>query len=164
MRPTRILLWLLVVVLGVEIGGGIYEARVLVPLWSSSPPESLVAYNLQSLRPNPGLAFWMFSTPLTGLLALVNLVAGWRSVGRLRRWWLGGAAATVTMVAVTFIYFVPELNVFDALRDGGATELASRVDRWTTLNWARAIVYIAAWLSLLHAYAHGAGLEGAPRR
>ncbi|MEO8277584.1 MAG: DUF1772 domain-containing protein [Thermoanaerobaculia bacterium] len=154
----RKLLWFLVVMLGVEIGAGLYEARVLVPLWSRSAPESLVAYNTQSLRPNPGFTFWMISTPLTGLVSLINLVFAWRAKGPTRRFWLGGAMATLIVFAVTFLYFVPELRAFQALRDAGAADMAGRVQRWVTLNWVRAVVYVAAWLSLLHAYANGAGV------
>ena len=151
MRIGRILLALLVIVLGVEIGAGIYEARVLVPLWSSDPPGSLVAYNLQPLRPNPGLHFWIVSTPLVGLLALVNLVPAFRSFPPRRAWWITGSLLAAAVVVVTFVYFVPELQAFEALRDQGAVSMTSRVQRWVALNWVRAVVYVFAWLSLLRA-------------
>jgi hypothetical protein len=151
MRIGRILLALLVIVLGVEIGAGIYEARVLVPLWSSDPPRSLVAYNLQPLRPNPGLRFWIFSTPLVGLLGLANLAPAFRSVPPGRAWWITGSLLAVALVVVTFVYFVPEVVAFEALRDPGAVSMASRVQRWVALNWVRTAVYIFAWLSCLRA-------------
>lgn len=152
MKISRILLWLLVVCLGIEIGAGIYEARVLVPLWSAAPPGSLVNYNLQALRPNPGANFWIVSTPLVGLLSLANVVAAFRSRGGNRRWWLLGAAVAFLMVVATFVYFVPALQRFEALRQTGPDEIAGQVHRWVVLNWVRAAVYLAAWVSLLRAF------------
>lgn len=152
MKIGRILLTLLVIVLGLEIGAGIYEARVLVPLWASAPPGSLVAYNLQELRPNPGLHFWIFTTPLVGLLALANLVAAFRSAPPRRLWWLMGSLLAVMVVVMTFVYFVPELQTFERLRDREAVAMTWRVPRWVALNWLRAVVYILAWLSLLRAF------------
>ena len=153
-RVSYLLLWLLVVAVGIEIGAGLYEARVLVPLWSSAPPESLIHYNLQTLRPMPGQRFWIVSTPLVGLLGLANLVVGWRSTAARRRWWLLGAGGVVVMVVITFVYFVPALMGFEAVRAGADGSLAASVNRWVILNWIRAAIYMASWLCLLHAY-HG---------
>jgi hypothetical protein len=152
MNISRFLLWLLVVLLGIEIGAGIYEARVLVPLWSAAPPESLVTYNLQSLRPNPGMNFWIVSTPLVGLLSLANLIVAFRSGKRARKWWVTGAGLAFVMVMATFIYFVPALQRFEALRQPNSGEIAVQVHQWVILNWVRAGIYLAAWLCLLRAF------------
>jgi hypothetical protein len=40
---TGIILWLVVINPGVVFGAEPYEARVFVPLWTSAPPESLMA-------------------------------------------------------------------------------------------------------------------------
>lgn len=152
MKAGRILLWLLVITVGGEFGAGLYEARVLVPLWSAAPPASIVAYNLQALRPNPGLNFWIISTPLVGLLGLANVVAAWRSAGPNRKWWLGGATAIALVVVATFIYFVPVLQSFERLREGGTNAIATQAHLWVTLNWLRAMVVLGAWLSLLKAF------------
>lgn len=155
MQLGRILLWLLVIGLGVEIGAGLFEARVLVPLWSASPPTSLINYNLQAMQPHPGPSFWMISTPLVGLLGVANLVAAWRNRDPMRRWWLTGAVLTVAVVVATFVYFVPVLLGFEHLREGGSADTASRVHQWVTLNWIRAVIYVAAWLCLLRAFSGG---------
>jgi hypothetical protein len=163
-RVGYLLLWLLVVAVGIEIGAGLYEARVLVPLWSSAPPESLIHYNLQTLRPMPGQRFWIVSTPLVGLLGLANLVVGWLSTAARRRWWLLGAGGVVVMVVITFVYFVPALMGFEAVRAGADGSLAASVNRWVILNWIRAAIYMAAWLCLLHAYHGTEQLVGPERR
>jgi hypothetical protein len=58
------LLWLFVINLGIVVGAGLYENRVVVPQWASAPPHSLLA-------PDSGLRFWAFAT--TGALTLLTL-------------------------------------------------------------------------------------------
>lgn len=79
--PT-ILLWLFVVNLGVVVGAGWYELRVVVPLWGSAPPRSIGV-------PESGLRFWAWAAtgPLT-LLTIANLIAAWQAQGAARPWWL----------------------------------------------------------------------------
>ena len=61
------LLWLFVVNLGIALGAGVYEQRVVVPQWKNIPSREW---------PNTGVLFWVYATtvPLT-LLTLANLVA-----------------------------------------------------------------------------------------
>jgi H+/Cl- antiporter ClcA len=72
---TEVLLWLFIIVLGTAFGAGLYEARVVVPLWASAPPASLRS-------PESGHRFWVVVTtiPLT-LLTLANLAAAWQAQG-----------------------------------------------------------------------------------
>jgi hypothetical protein len=41
---SQLFLWLFIIVLGIEIGAGLYETLVVLPLWTASPPESVIAY------------------------------------------------------------------------------------------------------------------------
>ena len=78
MKICRVLLWLCVIWLGLEIGAGIFEIRVIVPLWASAPPESTWAFNaFRNSHPefalDAGNRFWIISTPGLGLVALFSL-------------------------------------------------------------------------------------------
>lgn len=155
---ARALLWLFVILMGIELGAGLYESRVVVPLWAGAPPESVWELSdLMRSHPqymmNAGLRFWRFTTPPLGLLAVANLVAGWGDRGGHRKWLLASAAAVIVLVAVTFIYFVPALGeLFESRRLGLSGEEVARGARlWATLNWARAAVYLLAWLAALRA-------------
>jgi hypothetical protein len=53
MDASSVVLWLFVVNLGVVAGAGLYEARVVVPLWAADPPRSLAS-------PDSGRRFWGF--------------------------------------------------------------------------------------------------------
>jgi hypothetical protein len=145
-------LWMLVVLMGLQIGAGLYETLVLVPLWSSAPPQSIVTYQTEPLAPDAHL-FWSFMTPLVGVLSLINVIVAWREAGPHRRWWLAGAGVSLAMVIVTFSYFVPLfIKVFPRAAQLPAAEVQARVRWWVRLNWLRAVVLIAAWLALLNAF------------
>src|SRR2546425_7494290 len=94
------LLWLFVINLGIVCGAGLYEARIVVPLWASAPPESLRS-------PDSGRRFWAFVTtvPLT-LLTLGNLVVGLATHGPRRRWLLAAVSLILIERALTFSYFI----------------------------------------------------------
>jgi hypothetical protein len=102
MSITAIALWALVIFLGVQTGAGIFETRVLVPLWSSDPPASVAAFLAQPLRPDSGHRLWMFLSPATGFIAVVNLILALMSTGPRRPWWVAGSASGVVVLVVTF--------------------------------------------------------------
>src|SRR3989449_6647304 len=101
MDLARIVLWLFVINLGIVFGAGLYEARIVVPLWASSPPESLRS-------PDSGRRFWAFVTtiPLT-LLTLASLVAAWHAPAPRRESWLVAAVVILVERIATFSYFIP---------------------------------------------------------
>jgi len=68
----------LIINLGIALGAGLYEARVVIPQWANLPPKDW---------PNTGLSFWAYVTtvPLT-LLALANLIAAWLDKSVRRKW------------------------------------------------------------------------------
>jgi hypothetical protein len=70
---TEALLWLFVIDLGLALGAGIYESRVVIPQWENTPPQTWL---------NTGLQFWVYvrTVPLT-LLTLANLLAAWLDKG-----------------------------------------------------------------------------------
>ena len=54
MHLPSLALWVLVLALSLQTGAGIFETRVLVHLWSASPPESVAAFFAQPVRPDSG--------------------------------------------------------------------------------------------------------------
>lgn len=41
---AQIFLWLFVIALGIELGAGLYETLIVMPLWAGAPPDSVTAY------------------------------------------------------------------------------------------------------------------------
>jgi hypothetical protein len=150
-RIGETLLWLFVVMVGLQLGGGIYEARVVVPRWSNPPQPAEVAPALErSGHAAAGPRFWVFVSPPVTLLALANALAAFRAQGRRRRpWWLGSAVAVFLGSLITYAFFIPTLEELSrAESTPEAEELASN---WARLNHLRLAAGFGAWLAALRA-------------
>lgn len=148
MSFSEVLLWLFVLNLGIVAGAGLYEARVVVPLWASAPPESLRS-------PDSGRRFWAIAT--TGaltLLCLANLVAAWLDEGPHRRWWLSAAIVIAVERLWTFSYFIPTLLRLQ--RSSLPQETVRRAfERWSGYNWLRNALTLVGWVLALQALMQG---------
>lgn len=155
----KIFLWLYVIVLGIEMGAGLYETLVVLPLWTHSIPDSVIAYYQhnaanQQLGMTPGPRFWMFFTPLLGLLSIAALLTGFRTNAEHRKWRVIGTGLCIITVTATFAWFVPNIirlgsaEVLTMSRD----EVASVANAWVSLNWVRAVVGSLALLASLRAF------------
>src|SRR5688572_1453753 len=89
----------------IVIGGATYEHAAVVPVWTAAVPASLAMFQGEY-----GLAaskFWIPVHPITLTLLVLALVANWRNMRR--TYILGTLAGYLVILAVTFVYFVPEL-------------------------------------------------------
>ena len=154
---AQVFLWLFVIVLGIEIGAGLYETLVVLPLWALAPPDSVVAYHQHNVAYpqfalNAGGRFWMVNTPLTGLLAIAAFITGLKTRREHRQWRVAATVLALIVVISTFAWFVPNIII---LGQGGAglsgEQITSLTNRWVRLNWVRVVVYLTAWLSGLRA-------------
>jgi hypothetical protein len=152
MAFNDVALWLLVISLGIQTGAGLFETRVLVPLWASSPPQSVLAYLAVTIRPDSGRRFWIILTPLTGIISLLNLAAAWLYAGPARPCWLFAAASALFVIVVTFAYFVPVLLRLPNAAKMPEDQLTRMVRLWVRLNWCRFVILAAAWLAALKAF------------
>ena len=136
--------------LGIALGAGFYESRIVVPRWVESGE-----WNAEAARAdNTGLRFWVFVTtvPLT-LLTVANLIAAWRSRGPVRVWWLAASMLALADRAFTFTYFIPAMvNLMQNQNLPGPAALAA-VSQWVSLNYLRHAIVIAALLTALKAFA-----------
>jgi len=139
------LLWLFVINLGIVCGAGLYEARIVVPLWASAPPESLRS-------PDSGRRFWAFVTtvPLT-LLTLGNLVVGLATHGPRRGWLLAAVSLILIERALTFSYFIPTMLLLQRSTTLAAPAIKAKLSQWARLNYLRNTLTLAAWVAALRA-------------
>lgn len=164
-RPfSRLLLEAFITWVGVQLGAGIYEARIVIPQWSTVPPEEVGTAIARSGFESGGLRFWAFVSPPVAVLAVANALAAWRAHGRARRWWLAAALTMVLESAATYGYFVPgAFKLFEAETLPPA-EVQARVASWVGLNPLRLVVGLGALLAAMQAHALlGAG-ERTPSR
>ena len=90
-------LWLFIINLGIALGAGLYEGRIVVAEWITSSADGSMHWNPEAGRHHDtGLRFWVFVTtgPLTPL-TVANLLFAWRASGALRRWWMTAAVAAL---------------------------------------------------------------------
>jgi hypothetical protein len=87
-----------VINLGVAFGAGIYEQRIVVPLWFVRSSETGWRVDNEAMRrTDTGRSFWAFVTtvPLS-LLTLASIALAWDLGNSLKQWWL--AAAVITLL------------------------------------------------------------------
>jgi hypothetical protein len=144
-------LWLIVVFQGIEIGGGFYEWRCIYPLWSKDPkPQDFNARLAASGQELAGRRFWPFISPVVLLLSLLNIAAAYQSTAPFRTIWLVAGAITLLNRMVTFAYFVPALAaLFSRGKTMAPDELSRRVRRWVRLSPLRIPVALISWVGFI---------------
>jgi hypothetical protein len=148
------LLWLFVLNLGIALGAGLYEARIVVPSWLSYSPDNQPVWNAAAAREaNTGLRFWVYVTtgPLT-LLTLASLIAVWWTRGAVRTWWLTALGAALVDRVMTLTYFIPTM-VRLTNETMPAPEAAHTAMQWMSLNNVRHLATAVALLAALRTFA-----------
>ena len=105
---TALLLRLLVVFHGMALGAGLYEDRIVVPMWFPVANRVLSVDTAAMQRIDSGRRFWAFVTtlPLTAL-TLVSLKPAWGFAAAGHTWWLQASAFTLAERSLTFAFFIP---------------------------------------------------------
>jgi hypothetical protein len=148
---TEFLLWLFLLDLGLALGAGLYEARVVLPQWTTRPSGGSFHWNAElARRMDPGLRFWAYVTtgPLT-ILTIASLVAGWNTPGSRGSYWLVAAIIVLLERFATFGYFIPTMVRLQRDQSVPASAVKARVSRWMTLNYVRNAAYLAAWVAAM---------------
>lgn len=147
----------------VHLGACVYEAAVIAPLWSLTPPASVASWAALENRPDSSQLF----QALAGIIALATAMAwlsgisdrGWR------RWWLTFALACAgSLVVVVVMFVIPVERALFGAAALGARDSAGVVA--LTGDWVRAAalrmaaLFFGAWASYR---AQVAGLAGSSR-
>ena len=149
-----ITLSLFVIALGLDLGAGLYEARIVVPLWAGGVPETLAAGNPYGrVAIDAGIRFWAHMTSAVALFAILALVFGFRAPAAPRAWRSFAAVAELGAVAMTLLYFRPTLvRLFMGHGAGMSAEvIASTVKRWVMWSNVRIVISLVAWCAALRA-------------
>ena len=148
----RIFVWLFVIWVSIQYGGGLYEKQIIVPLWVEAAPDQLTTVLETSGQKDSAMGFWAFVSPPVALLALINLIFALRSRVRFRSWWLAASLLMLVNSIFTYSYFVPTMiQLWDAHNLDPAWISASK-NRWANLNYLRLLIATLGWLSLLKTF------------
>src|SRR5688572_23232680 len=122
------------------LGAGIYEHLAVVPKCKLAPPASLTMFQGKyGLDPAD---FWMIIHPVTLLFFLLALVANWKNDRR--KHIAISFGVYVVVLAVTAIYYVPELSsiINTPYKDEQDVPLIRRAGLWEKLSLLRAVILI----------------------
>ena len=131
----------------VVIGGATYEHAAIVPAWSAAVPESLSMFQGEY-----GLAaqnFWIPVHPVTLVLLIAATIANWDTPPR--NYILTTLAGYVGILAITSVYFVPELLALTqtAYSMTSDAELTRRANLWEAMSLIRLAALIVLAIILL---------------
>lgn len=152
---TRWLLFAFTFVFCIYMGGGLFEAVVIVPVWSASV-EAARAWGSNPLSAIEAARFFIPVSSISILLGLATLIFGWNAPRPMRFWLRLGLGMFLAMSVATFAYFVPEqlaIKAEPALRIADA-ELVSRLSRWASLNIFRAVYAFVTIFCVLKALSY----------
>lgn len=129
-------------------GAQVFETAVIVPKWTSSPPDSFQLFK------NPyGLdlkTFWIAIHSLHEVTFIIAIAFCWK-IDFARNWLLILFAIHFAVRVWTLAYFAPNIIEFQKIANSASSgvELMKRVSLWKTLNYIRVGVFIAVSIGLI---------------
>ncbi|WP_345030446.1 transposase [Ravibacter arvi] len=130
-------------------GAQIFETLVLVPKWTSSPPDNfsiLLDGNGGSLK-----VFWIVFHSLHELTFILAIAFCWR-IEPVRSWLLVLFAVHVVVRIWTLMYFAPNIIHFQKIAETGGpagADLVKLTSLWQTLNYIRVAIFMAVSFGLV---------------
>lgn len=147
---SRAELWMIITTLTYFLmnGAQIFETAVLVPKWTSNPPDTF-----SLLTNNRGVSlktFWIVFHSLHELTFILTIIFCWKLVG-IRNGLLILFAIHFAVRVWTISYFAPNIIEFQKITEGlnSATDLVKRANVWKTLNYIRVGLFIAVSIGLI---------------
>jgi hypothetical protein len=147
---SRAALWLGITTVAYMLmnGAQIFETAVIVPRWTSNPPESFHIFNGKY-----GLdfkVFWIAFHSIHEITFILAIIFCW-NLAETRNWLLVLFAIHFAVRAWTIAYFAPRIIKFQQMadREGSDNELRERTTQWKNLNYLRVAVFIAVSLGLI---------------
>jgi hypothetical protein len=149
------LLWLAVMAMTTWIGGTLYQMLVIVPLWSTSPPESLRAF-FAGTEFNRTITNF-FGPPFMAarnLPLILALIAGWHRPRHRNALLIAVACFLLfgVVFTLTYIYPVNAIIFTQAGGDKSAGEIRALVHRWLFADRLRFGIGVIGFLALLWAF------------
>jgi len=152
-RISQILLWYNVVSMSIWFGGTIFQMLVIVPLWSSSPPESVRTFfqGTDYMR----TIYNFFGPPFMlarALPLLLGAIVGWHLTKH--RVWLAVPVVCMLVGVVMTLGIIYPINDILFVKAGGdlsADSIRGMARQWILLDRIRFAIMSLGFFSLLRA-------------
>jgi len=146
---NEIVLGLFVINLAMAFGAGLYESRIVIPMWFNGSAIDREAI----IKTDTGRKFWGMVTtvPLT-ILTIINIIEAIGSTGALRNLWMTAGIVVLIERLMTFTYFIPTIMKLmkpDLMPESQALIIASR---WMRVNIIRISLNLAGLVISMIAY------------
>lgn len=127
-------------------GAQLFETFVIIPLWTSRPPDSLQLLKFGL----PLKSFWTWIHSLHEITFILATVFCWK-IEPVRNWLIILFSVHFAVRAWTIVYFAPNIMAFEkiAVAGGETGDLEKRVARWKRMNYIRVAIFAAVSLGLI---------------
>jgi len=154
-RPGKLLhrlLFAYAAVLGIETGAAAFVTVVVFPLWTASP-EAVIKWTPESPFYLEEGDLFMYTSPLTFILCVGTLIAGWKAIPPLRFWLRLATVLFLIVFIVSVIYFIPIQAVVkgEAGTKIPTEELGGMLQTFVLTNYLRFVTLLVALGCALHA-------------
>lgn len=136
-----------IVAWGIWCGGQVFNELMVVPKWSSSPPETIKAYN--EIPRKGGAPFFVLFNPLFVILAIASAIFAWKSARRSRKWLALSVIVALAVFASLMLYLVPLVGSTQAHAMAGdlpAAEIIARIEQWKFGNRIRLLIELCGFI------------------
>jgi len=150
---AQILFYITILLIGISVGGNVYEILVLDPLWSASPPESVRTFFQGTDFAKAMQKFWLSKLAKYSLFFLIaTVVLGWAVPAR-RLWLILALCSMAATYALTLLYiFRKKIALFAKAGSGMSPEAVVRMTRqFLVADRIRLVCKIATFIFLLRA-------------
>ena len=144
------------VVFAIWLGGQVFNALMVVPVWSASLPESVIATSVPAQFSAHRTNFFALFNPLwVTLLMIASLLLGRGGTHARRRWMIAFTACAAVAALAVLGWMAPTVGrSMNAIREGHfSPEMADALRLWIKLNWARLGLELCGLLCALRALA-----------
>ncbi len=148
---SEIILWLYVINLGITLGAGLFETRIILPQWFTKSSDNGYQVNRKSMiETDTGRKFWGFVTtiPLT-LLTIANLVLAFNTSEPRYIWWIVSSSIIFIERLGTFFFFIPTAIKLMNSETLSPVRMNTLVVLWMRLNYIRNLLTLLGWLAAL---------------
>ncbi|MDB4904290.1 MAG: transposase [Mucilaginibacter sp.] len=147
---TRAEIWLLITTLTYFLmnGAQIFETIVIIPKWTSAPPES---FQILKGKYAPDLkSFWIGIHSVHEITFILAIVFCWQ-IAFTREWLLVLFAIHFCVRIWTIVYFAPNIIEFQRIANTNqnSADLIARTMQWKRLNYLRVGVFVAISFALV---------------
>lgn len=143
---ARVCTWIAVVIWAIWVGGQVFNAMMVVPVWSMDPPRTIERYVDATKGASTVPFFFVFTTIWPFLTATIASFASRSLPWRERRWIVAFAAGALVLSILLIAWLAPLIWSLILRQYSSPAEAAAQFRTWETANLVRIAVELVLLL------------------